>query len=157
MRAELRTPDVVLAAIESAGVPFVGGVAVGAVALGANALAIAGARAWFHRRAGGVARVRVFQPCHVAPDRARNGFERRVLRRGRGAGHRTRRAAGAMADDDTHRIENIAIAIFSNASAVMTPLLMDYVVDATEGDSAGFKGWVDPFCDIAGGVLVAAA
>ncbi len=53
-RAELRTPDVVLAAIESAGVPFVGGVAVGAVALGANALAIVGARAWFHRRAGGV-------------------------------------------------------------------------------------------------------
>jgi hypothetical protein len=65
--------------------------------------------------------------------------------------------AGAMASDENDQIQNIAIAIFSNASTLLTPLLMDFAVDFTEGDSAGFKGWVDPFCDIAGGVLVASS
>jgi adenosylcobinamide-GDP ribazoletransferase len=53
-RADLRTPDVVLAAIEAAAVPFVGGWWIGGAALASNALAIAAARAWFHRRAGGI-------------------------------------------------------------------------------------------------------
>jgi adenosylcobinamide-GDP ribazoletransferase len=53
-RADLRTPDVVLAGIEAAGVPFVGGVWIGVAALAANALAIVAARGWFHRRAGGI-------------------------------------------------------------------------------------------------------
>jgi adenosylcobinamide-GDP ribazoletransferase len=53
-RADLRKPDVVLAAIESAGVPFLGGPLIGGIALASNAAAIAGASAWFHRRAGGV-------------------------------------------------------------------------------------------------------
>ena len=53
-RADLRTPDVVLAAVESAAVPFLGGPIVGSAALAANAIAIAAARWWFHRRAGGI-------------------------------------------------------------------------------------------------------
>ena len=53
-RADLRKPDVVLAAIESAAVPFLGGPVIGAAALASNAVVIAAARAWFHRRAGGI-------------------------------------------------------------------------------------------------------
>jgi hypothetical protein len=52
-------------------------------------------------------------------------------------------------------MENIAVAIFSNASAVLTPLLMEVVIELTEGNSPGFKGWVDPFCDAAAGFIVA--
>ena len=50
----LRKPDVVIVAIETAALPFIGGPVFGAVALAANALAIVAARAYFHRRAGGI-------------------------------------------------------------------------------------------------------
>lgn len=50
----LRTPDVVLVAIEAAALPFLGGPLVGLTALAGNALAVTAARAYFHRRAGGV-------------------------------------------------------------------------------------------------------
>jgi adenosylcobinamide-GDP ribazoletransferase len=50
----LRTPDVVIVAIEATALPFLGGPLVGATALAANALAVVLARAYFHRRAGGV-------------------------------------------------------------------------------------------------------
>ncbi len=51
---DLRRPDVILVAMEAAAVPFIAGPAIGATALAANGLAIAAARGWFHRRAGGV-------------------------------------------------------------------------------------------------------
>jgi adenosylcobinamide-GDP ribazoletransferase len=51
---ELRRPGVAAAGIQAAALPFVGGTLVGTAALGANVLAIAMARAYFHRRAGGV-------------------------------------------------------------------------------------------------------
>jgi cobalamin synthase len=50
----VRKPDVVLVGIEAAALPFLGGVVAGAAALAANAVAIATARWYFHRRAGGV-------------------------------------------------------------------------------------------------------
>lgn len=50
----LRKPDVILAGIQSAAVPFIGGPAIGGVALAANVGAIVAARAYFHARAGGV-------------------------------------------------------------------------------------------------------
>jgi len=50
----LRRPDAVIAAIQSAALPFLCGPIAGAAALVGNALAILGARAYFHRRAGGV-------------------------------------------------------------------------------------------------------
>jgi adenosylcobinamide-GDP ribazoletransferase len=50
----LRKPDVILVAIESSAVPFIGGPIVGALALAANALAILAARSYFQARAGGI-------------------------------------------------------------------------------------------------------
>jgi adenosylcobinamide-GDP ribazoletransferase len=50
----LRKPDVVIVGIEAAALPFIGGPLFGGIALGANALAIVAARAYFHRRAGGI-------------------------------------------------------------------------------------------------------
>jgi adenosylcobinamide-GDP ribazoletransferase len=46
--------SVILAGLQSAAVPFAGGLVIGAAALAANVLAIGAARAYFHRRAGGV-------------------------------------------------------------------------------------------------------
>ena len=50
----LSRPDVVIAAIQSAALPFLCGPVAGAAALVGNALAILSARAYFHHRAGGV-------------------------------------------------------------------------------------------------------
>ena len=50
----LRRRDVVLAGLQSAALPFLCGSAAGALGLCGNALAILAARAYFHRRAGGV-------------------------------------------------------------------------------------------------------
>src|SRR5262249_12006557 len=65
--------------------------------------------------------------------------------------------AGAMASTVDDRIQNSAIAIFANAASTLTPLLTDFAIDNTEGDSAGFKGWSDAFTDLVAGVLVAAS
>ena len=50
----LNRPDVVVTAIQSAALPFLCGPVAGVLAICANVLAVAGARAYFHRRAGGV-------------------------------------------------------------------------------------------------------
>jgi adenosylcobinamide-GDP ribazoletransferase len=50
----LRTPDVVIAGLEAAALPFLGGYVVGMTALAVNALAIVLARGYFHKRAGGI-------------------------------------------------------------------------------------------------------
>ena len=50
----LRRPDVILAAIQSTALLFLSGPVPAAVALSANALLIVAARAYFHRRAGGI-------------------------------------------------------------------------------------------------------
>jgi adenosylcobinamide-GDP ribazoletransferase len=50
----LRKPDIVIVGIEAAALPFIGGPLYGGVALAANALAMVAARAYFHRRAGGI-------------------------------------------------------------------------------------------------------
>jgi adenosylcobinamide-GDP ribazoletransferase len=51
---ELRRPAAALAALQSAALPFLMGPYAGAAALCANALTVAAARAYFHRRAGGI-------------------------------------------------------------------------------------------------------
>ena len=53
-RAGLSAPAAAVAGIQSGALPFLGGPAAGAAALCANTVAIAAARAYFHRRAGGV-------------------------------------------------------------------------------------------------------
>jgi cobalamin synthase len=50
----LRRPDVAIAALQLAALPFLCRMAAGASALCVNALAILGARAYFHKRAGGI-------------------------------------------------------------------------------------------------------
>jgi adenosylcobinamide-GDP ribazoletransferase len=50
----LRTTDVIIVGIEAATLPFLGGPWIGATALGMNGIAIVAARAYFHRRAGGI-------------------------------------------------------------------------------------------------------
>jgi adenosylcobinamide-GDP ribazoletransferase len=52
--AGLRTPDVAIAGMEAAALPFLGGYVIGGTALLLNALAIWLARAYFHKRAGGI-------------------------------------------------------------------------------------------------------
>ncbi len=62
-------------------------------------------------------------------------------------------AVKASTQDD--EIAGIASALLVNSANTLTPLLMDFVVDLTEGGSPGFKGWADAFTDILGGIVVA--